>query len=174
MSSSTTPGRDWTGLRGIHSHCNVLPLKFLETEVFFLCRPHSSLSSHSAQPCLSVTNQSPSLCAPLLVPQRIGSSLHWVVLQGGRRQGPAETPISLWVILKWNLLFCVSRAARRLAQKETGHANKQSKCFKAAASVRSSLLFLLLQREPSHHLSISVTLWFCGNCHFPLLRFPRP
>lgn len=164
-----SPGRDWTGWLGSYLLSLQCPITQHSSwkQVFFLRHPPSSLSCCTVQPCLSVMKRSPSLYVPLFVPWHVWNPRHWVLWGGGDPDGTQKKPQSFWVILKWNLLFFVSTKA----QKETGDANKQTKCFKA---VSSSLLFLLLQREPSHHLSISVTLWFCGNCHFPLLRFPRP
>lgn len=95
--------------------------------------------------------------------------MHWVTLRGDAN-GTQQKPQSLWVILKcsvspWQPANWLRKRLDMLISKPNA-----SKQYHQSPPARFSCFY----REPSHHLSISVTLWFCGNCHFTLLQFPRP
>lgn len=157
------PGRDWTGWLSrllLSLQCPVTQ-QLLGTKVFFLCH---------AQPCSRVMNRAPSLGVPLLVPWHVGSPPPWGRLWGDADRTQQKPP-SLWVILQWNLRFCVSMTARKLAQKEIGHANKHTPNASKQYYQSSQACFSCFYRESpvttflfqSHYDSVGTVIFlYCG------------
>lgn len=90
---------------------------------------------------------------------------------GGHADRMQQKPRSLGVILQWNLLFCVSMTARKLAQKEIGHANKHMPNASKQYHQSSQACFSCFYRESpvttflfqSHYDSVGTVIFlYCG------------